>query len=75
MSLRRGLPVLLNLALIQVGFLLSYLARFGSGLLQHSEAWGPYLDIWIIFNLLQLFLLYFYNLYTRSEYQDYQGLA
>ncbi len=40
MSLRRGLPVLLDLALIQVGILLSYLARFGTGLLQHSEAGG-----------------------------------
>lgn len=68
-------PVLLDLAFIQVGILLSYLARFGNELFLHRNAWEPYFDIWVIFNLLQLFLLYFYNLYTRSEYRDYQGLA
>jgi len=50
MSLRRGFPVLLDLALIQVGILISYLARFGTELLQHGEAWEPYFDIWAIFN-------------------------
>ena len=34
-----------------------------------GQGLGAWLDIWVIFNLLQLFLLYFYNLYTRSECQ------
>jgi len=40
MSLRRGFPVLLDLALIQVGILISYLARFGNELFLHRRAWG-----------------------------------
>lgn len=35
---RELLSLLLDLLLIQVGILLSYLARFETGLLQHSEA-------------------------------------
>ena len=41
-----------------------YLARFGDELFLHRDAWEPYFDVWVIFNLIQLFLLYFYNLYS-----------
>jgi len=50
MSLRRGFPVLLDLALIQVGILLSYLVRFGDELFLYRNAWEPYFNIWAIFN-------------------------
>jgi len=55
---------LISPALIQVGILFFYLARFGDELFLHRNAWEPYFDVWVVFNLIQLFLLYFYNLYN-----------
>jgi len=39
---RNLLFTLLDLALIQVGIRLSYLARFGNELFLHRSAWQPY---------------------------------
>jgi len=46
MSLRRGFPVLLDLALIQVGILISYLAKFGDELPLHRNVWGSISITW-----------------------------
>lgn len=42
MGIRRGFLVLLALALIQVGILLSYLARFRNELFLYRNAWVIY---------------------------------
>lgn len=63
MNLRRGFPVLLDLALTQVGASSPTWPGSEQGCCNRARP-GAWLDIWIILNLLQLFLLYFYNLYN-----------
>jgi len=58
----------LNLALIQVGILLSYLARFGDELFLYRNAWEPYFNIWAIFNLLRRMVIKFYV--QRSKFSQ-----
>jgi exopolysaccharide biosynthesis polyprenyl glycosylphosphotransferase len=70
---RKIAPILYDLSLIQVGILLSYLARGVWDFPWFERAVGSYVQISFWFTLMQLALLYVFDLYAsaRARYTDY----
>ena len=72
-ALKRTFPLLLDGALIQLGIVLSYLTRSLWVFPWFERAVHSYLSIAVWYTLMQLFLLYMFDLYNRarSRYYDY----